>query len=92
VGLHRPDAPRGLLEAFSDDLQSRIGHRIAYGGAARLAKMARFGHGRGRDLAAGVVGFADDIEEGVLRRLGHGIHAEPMRPAVRDVMEEVLSL
>jgi hypothetical protein len=34
-----------------------LGYRIARGEAARLAEMATFGHGWGRDFAAGIGGM-----------------------------------
>jgi hypothetical protein len=47
---------RGMLRELPDDLMSKMGYRLAYGEAARLAEMARFDHGWGRDFAAGVGG------------------------------------
>jgi hypothetical protein len=67
---------------------SRLGYRIAFGEAPRLAEMATFDHGWGRDFAAGVGGDADAIEKEVIRRLGDGIHAELVKLAVQDVMEQ----
>ncbi len=43
---------RGMLEELPRDLMSKMGYRVAYGEAARLAEMARFDHGWGRDFAA----------------------------------------
>jgi hypothetical protein len=62
-----------MLEELPQDRPSRIGYRIAYGEAARLAEMATFDHGWGRDFAARVGGEADAIEKEVLRRLAPGI-------------------
>jgi hypothetical protein len=45
-----------VLAQLPTDLTSRVGYRIAYGEAARLAEMATFDHGWGRDFAAGVGG------------------------------------
>jgi hypothetical protein len=33
-----------MLEELSQDLESRVGYRVAYGEAARLAKKATFDH------------------------------------------------
>ena len=33
------------MDEFPDDLGAKLGYRIAYGEAARLAEMARFDHG-----------------------------------------------
>jgi hypothetical protein len=76
-----------MLEELPHDLKSRVGYRIAYGEAARLAEMARFDHGWGRDFAAGIGGEADEIEKEVTRRVGHGIHAELIKMAVQDAVE-----
>jgi hypothetical protein len=71
-----------MLEELPRDLESRVGYRVAYGEAARLAEMAMFDHGRGRDFAAGVGGEADAIEREVMRGLGHGTHPDLDKPAV----------
>ena len=76
-----------MQEELPDDLMSRLGYRIAYGEAARLAEMASFDHGWGRDFAAGVGGEADAIEEEVKRRLTSNVHPESVKLAVRDVIE-----
>src|SRR5262245_32659090 len=76
-----------MLEELPDDLMSRLGYRIAFGEAARLAEMAMFDHGWGRDFAAGVGGESDAIEKEVLRRCGHGIHAELIELAVQDAVD-----
>jgi hypothetical protein len=73
-----------MLEELPHDLKSRVGYRVAYGEAARLAEMATFDHGWGRDFAAGVGGEADAIEKEVMRRLGHGVHPELIKLAVQD--------
>jgi hypothetical protein len=76
-----------MLEELPRDLESRLGYRIAYGDAARLAEMATFDRGWGRDFAAGVGGEADAIEKEVMRRCGHGIHAHLIKLAVQDAVE-----
>jgi hypothetical protein len=76
-----------MLENLPDYLMSRLGYRIAYGEAARLAEMARFDHGWGRDFAPGVGGEADAIEKEVVRRCGHGIHPALIKLAVQDVVD-----
>jgi hypothetical protein len=76
-----------MLEELPQDLESRVGYRIAYGEAARLVEMATFDHGWGRDFAAGVGGEADAIEKDILRRCGHGIHPELIKLAVQDAVE-----
>jgi hypothetical protein len=77
-----------MLEDIPHDLMSKLGYRIAYGEAARLAEMARFDHGWGRDFTAEVGGEADDIEREVVRRIGHTIHPELIRLAVQDAIEQ----
>jgi hypothetical protein len=77
-----------MLEELPHDLMSKLGYRIAYGEAARLAEMAMFDHGWGRDFAAGIAGEADAIGEEVTRRLSRGVHPELVRPAVHDVMDQ----
>lgn len=74
------------MEELPDDLQSRIAYRIAFGEAARLAEMARFDHGWGRDFAAGVGGEADAIEREVRRRFGPEIAPELVKLAIDDVL------
>jgi hypothetical protein len=76
-----------MLEELPHDLESRVGNRIAYGEAVRLAEMATSDHGQGRDFAAGVGGEADAIERGILRCLGPGVHPDLVRVAVQDAME-----
>jgi hypothetical protein len=78
---------RGKPDDFRHDPESRVGYRIAYGEAARLAEMATFDHGWGRDFAAGVGGEADDDEKEVVRRVGHGLRPDPVKLAVRDAVE-----
>jgi hypothetical protein len=75
------------MENHLHDLESQIGYRIAYGEAARLAEMASFDHGWGRDFAAGVGGEADAIGREVLRRVGPGISPELVKLAIQDVLE-----
>jgi hypothetical protein len=67
---------------------SRLGSRIAYGEASRLAEMATLDHGWGRDFAVGIGGEADTIEREVLRRISTGIHPELIKLAARDVMDQ----
>jgi hypothetical protein len=69
-----------MLRELPDDLMSKMGYRLAYGEAARLAEMATFDHGWGRDFAAGVGGEADAIEREVMRRISHSIHPEVSYP------------
>jgi hypothetical protein len=75
------------MDELSHDVESPISYRLAYGEAARLAEMARFDHGWGRDFAAGVGGEADAIERAVLRRLGPSVPPELVKVAVQDVVE-----
>jgi hypothetical protein len=70
-----------------DDLQSRLAYRIAYAEAARLAEIARFDHGWGRDFATGIGGQAQAIEREVMRRVGSGIHPDLVKLAVAEAME-----
>jgi hypothetical protein len=51
-----------MLEELPRDLMSKLGYRIAYGEAARLAEMARIDHGWGRDFAAGIGGEVEWID------------------------------
>lgn len=74
------------MQDLPDDLRSRVGYRIAFGEAARLAEMAAFDHGWGRDFAAGVGGEAAAIEREVRRRLGPEIPFELIEMAVEDVL------
>ncbi len=76
-----------MLEELPHDLMSRLGYRIAYGQVPRLAEMARFDHGWGRDFAAQVGDEAETIEREVLRRVSHAIHPELIRLAVQDALE-----
>jgi hypothetical protein len=76
-----------VMEDLPHDLESQIGYRIAYGEAARLAEMARFDHGWGRDFAAGVGGEAAAIEGEVLRRVGPVVPPELVKVAIQDVLE-----
>ena len=75
------------MEELPDDLQSRISYRIAFGEAARLAEMARFDHGWGRDFAAGIGGEAAAIEREVKRRVGPSIPPHLVDMAVKDALE-----
>jgi hypothetical protein len=76
-----------MLEELPDELMSRLGHRIAYGEAARLAETATFDHGWARDFAAGIGGDADAIEPEVVRRLGPGIRPDLAKLPVQDAIE-----
>ena len=76
-----------MLEELPTDMQSRLGYRIAYGEAARLAEIAPYHHGWGRDFAARVGRDADAIKREVMRRFGHSIRPELIGLAVRDAME-----
>ncbi len=75
------------MEELPHNLESRIGYRLAYGEAARLAEMARFDHGWGRDFAAGIGGEGGAIEREVLRRVGPGVAPELVKVAIQDVLE-----
>jgi hypothetical protein len=79
---------RGMLRELPDDLMSKMGYRLAYGEAARLAEMAMFDHGWGLDFAAQVGGEAEAIEQEVMRRIGHEIHPELIKLAVQDAIEQ----
>ena len=76
-----------IIDGLLNDQASRIGYRMAYGEAARLAEISRFDHGWGRDFAAGVSGEADSIEREVQRRVGPGVAPELITMAVVDVKE-----
>jgi hypothetical protein len=77
-----------MLRELPDELMSKMGYRLAYGEAARLAEMATFDHGWGRDFAAQVGGEAEAIEKEVMQRVGHQIHPELIKLAVRDAVEQ----
>ena len=77
-----------MLEDVPDDLMARLGYRIAYGEASRLAEMTRISHGWGRDFAAGIGGEANEIEREVIRRVIQGIRPELIRLAVADAVEQ----
>jgi hypothetical protein len=55
---------------------------------ARLAEMARFDHGWGRDFAAQVGGEAEAIEQEVMRRIRHTIHPKLIKLAFQDAIEQ----
>jgi hypothetical protein len=76
-----------MMVELPDDLQSKRGYCIAYGEAARLAEMARFDHGWGKDFAAGIGGDAEAIEQEVKRRLGPGILPGLIKIAVADALD-----
>ena len=75
------------MDDLPDDFQSRLAYRIAFGEAARLAEIARFDHGYGRDFAARVGDQTEAIEREVIRRLGARINPEVVRLAVEDAQE-----
>jgi hypothetical protein len=75
------------MDDLPDDLQSRLAYHIAYGEAARLAEIARFDHGYGRDFAARVGDQAKAMEREVIGRLGSGVDPEVVRMAVEDALE-----
>lgn len=75
------------MEELPNDLESRLGYRIAYGEAARLAEMARFDHGWGRDFAAGIGGEPGAIEQEVRGRVGPEVAPELIRMAIADVLD-----
>jgi hypothetical protein len=77
-----------MLEDLLRDLMSKMGYRIAYGEAARLAEMTRFDHGWGRGFAAGVGGEAEAIEREVMRRISHTIHPELIKLAVQGALDQ----
>ncbi len=65
-----------------------MGYRIAYGEAARLAEMARFDHGWGKDFAAGIGEEADAILKEETERVGHNIHPKLIRLAAADAIDQ----
>jgi hypothetical protein len=75
-----------MLEELPTEMATCVGYRIAYGEAARLAEMATFDHGWGRDFATGIGGEADAIEK--LRRGGAStwrpIHPNGKSPSQTD--------
>src|SRR4051794_7561122 len=77
---------RGMRE-LPEDLESRLGYRIAYGEAARLVEMARFDHGWGKDLAAGIGEEAEVILKEVTKRVGPNIHPKLIKLAVEDAID-----
>jgi hypothetical protein len=70
-----------------DDLPSRLAYPIGYGEAARLAEIARFDHGWGRDFAAAIGSQAEAIECEVARRMQPGANPEMLNLAVEDALE-----
>ena len=74
-------------DEFLHDFESRLGYRIAYGEAARLAEMAPFDHGWGKDFAAGIGGNPEAIEKEVMRRVGARTHPKIVKLAVKDALE-----
>jgi hypothetical protein len=75
------------MDHLPDDLESRLAYRVAYGEAARLVETARFDHGWGRDLSAGIGGQSEGIEREVTRRMQPGINPEMVKLAVEDDLE-----
>ena len=75
------------MDDLPDDFRSRLAYRIAYGEAARLAEIARFDHGYGRDFAARAGDQAEAIQQEVMRRVGPGVDPEVVRLAVEDALE-----
>jgi hypothetical protein len=75
------------MDDLPDDFDSRLAYRVAYGEAARLAEIARFDHGYGRDFAARVGDHAGAIKREVIRRLGLGVDPEVVRLAVEDALD-----
>jgi hypothetical protein len=73
------------MDEFPDDLQPRIGYRIADGEAARLAELASFDHGWGRGFAAGIGGHPASIKREVQRRPSPDIPPELVKLAIEDV-------
>src|SRR5438552_10865024 len=76
------------MEDLPDDLESRFAYRIAYGEAARLAEIARFDHGWGRDFAAGVGDQAESIKREMMRRMKAGLDPEVVKLAVEDALKD----
>jgi hypothetical protein len=76
-----------MVEGLPHDLASKVGYRIAYGEAARLAETDAFDHGWGWDFAAAVGAETEAIEREVMRRLGPAISPALIKLAARDVME-----
>jgi hypothetical protein len=70
-----------------DDLEPRIAYRIAYVEASRLAEIARFDHGWGRDFAAGIGSQCEAIEHEVTHRMQPGVNPKVVKLAVEDILE-----
>ena len=70
---------------------SRLGYRIAHGEAARLAEIARFDHGWGRDFGARVGGEAAGIEWEVWPQVSHTIDPALVKLAVDDAVDACLA-
>jgi hypothetical protein len=78
---------QGMRE-LPEDIDSKLGYRIAHGGAVRLAEMTtRFDHGRGKDFAAGIGGDTDVIDSEVMRRCSPRTYPRNVNLAVRDALE-----
>jgi hypothetical protein len=76
------------MDDLPTDFESQFRYRIAYGEAARLAEIAGFDHGWGRDFAAGIGGQAESIEREVNRRLDGRVAPELVKLAVEDALEK----
>ena len=79
---------RVMLENRPHDLESRVGNRVAYGEAARLAEIDRFDHTFGRDAAGRIGGQAEAIEREVMRHIRPGANSEVVKLAVEDALEK----
>jgi hypothetical protein len=75
------------MDDLPDDFESRLTYCIAYGEAARLAVIARFGHAFGRDAAARRGARAEKIERELTRRVRLGSEPELIKRAVEDALE-----
>ena len=75
------------MDDLPDDLQTRLAYRIAYDEAARLAEIARFDHGYGRDFAARPGDQVEAIEREVTSRMRPGgKKPEVVNLAVEDAL------
>ncbi len=75
------------MNELPEDLESKLGYRIAYGEAARLAEMARFDHRWGKDFAAGIGGEVNAIEQELKRLVGPGIQPKLVKMADADALD-----
>jgi hypothetical protein len=74
------------MDDLPDDLEPRLAYRIAYGEAARLAEMARFDLGWGREFAAAIGAEAEAIEREVMRRVRPGVDSDVVKLAIEDAL------